>query len=241
MNSTKLRRSTSPAPRPARTSSHPRYLGISSAVQRNAQQKADGEVTRLIGRWRGGDWEAREKLFFAVYDDLRRVAAGYMRDERASHTLAPTALVHEAFLRMEKEESAVGIAENRRHFFSIAARAMRRILVEHARYLAALRRPSSRDAFPLDDIVLGTGDEMKVLEVIAVDEAMDRLRATNARQAEVVELRFFAGLEESEVADILSMSRATVTRDWRVAKMLLKSFFEAGQNGVEATKLARSL
>ncbi|MCG8460922.1 MAG: ECF-type sigma factor [Holophagales bacterium] len=189
-----------------------------------------GEVTRLIRRCRAGDEAAQEKLFEAVYDDLRRLAAAYMRDERDSHTLPPTGLVHEAYLRMERGDSAVSLAENRRHFFSIAARAMRRILVEHARFHAAARRPSSRDAEPLDEQSLLFDGESPLLEVLAVEGAMERLRAANERQAQVVELRYFAGLEESEVADVLGLSRATVSRDWRVARLMLRGFLEPAED-----------
>lgn len=187
--------------------------------------KSSGDVTRLIREWRAGNEQAQDELFESVYDDLRQLAAAYMRNERVGHTLPPTGLVHEAFLRMKRDNSAVGLAANRRHFFSIAARAMRRILVEHARYHAAERRPSSRDALPLDDRASSSDDERALHEILAVDEALERLRATSERQAQVVELRYFAGLEESEVADVLDVSRATVTRDWRVARMMLKRFF----------------
>ena len=197
-------------------------------------EASHGEITQLIHRCRDGDPAARGLLFDAVYGDLRRMAAAYMYDERAGHTLPPTGLVNEAFLRMERNDSAVATAENRRHFFGIAAQAMRRILIEHARRYAAARRPSPLDAEPLDESFLqGTEGEPAVLEVLAVDQALDRLRAVNPRQAEVVELRYFAGLEESEVASLLGISRATVTRDWRVARLMLKSFFgsEADTDG----------
>lgn len=190
----------------------------------------DGDVTRLIQRWRGGDAAAQDALFESVYGDLRRLAAAYMRNERGGHTLPPTALVHEAFLRMERSDATLGLGENRRHFLSIAARAMRRILVEHARYHAAARRPSPRHAEPLDGLQLHSGGEPALVEVLAVDQAMDRLRATSVRQARVVELRYFAGLEESEVAEVLGISRATVTRDWRVARLMLKRLVAADRN-----------
>lgn len=183
-----------------------------------------GEVTRLIHRWRGGDASAQDALFASVYDDLRSLAASYMRRERAGHTLPPTGLVNEAFLRMDREQSAFQVAENRRHFFTIAARAMRRILVEHARFHAAARRPSSRDGQALDDFEFEADEASSPLEILTVDQAMDRLRDANERQAHVVELRYFAGLEEAEIAELLGVSRATVSRDWRVARLLLRSF-----------------
>ena len=191
-----------------------------------ANSRSSGDVTRLIRRWRGGDEHAQGELFEAVYDDLRRLAAAYMRDERASHTLPPTGLVHEVFLRMERQNSAVGSAENRGQFFGVAARAMRRILVEHARRHTAQRRPSSRDAVPLDGLEIPYDDQTAMLEVLAVDGALEELRAIHERQARVVELRYFAGLDEFEVAEVLGVSRATVTRDWRMARLMLKRRFE---------------
>lgn len=182
-----------------------------------------GDVTRMLRRWREGDERVSEDLFAIVYQDLRRMAAGLMRDERDGHTLPPTGLVHEAYLRMVRDASGEGLAENRRHFFGVAARAMRRILVEHARRHAAEKRPSPRDAVPLEEARFATPSAAKpLLEILAVDEALEGLRAIHPRQAEVVELRYFAGLEESEVADVLGVSRATVTRDWRVARLLLR-------------------
>lgn len=204
------------------------------------EMRSSGDVTRLIRAWRSGSDRAQEELFESVYDDLRRLAASYMRNERNGHTLPPTGLVHEAFLRMKRGDSSLGLAENRRHFFGIAARAMRRILVEHARHHAAARRPSSRDALPLHEQIheeiheemSGAAEESRVHQVLAIDEALTRLRAASERQAQVVELRYFAGLEEREVAELLGVSRATVARDWRVARLLLKRFFEPSRGGV---------
>ena len=190
-----------------------------------------GDVTRLLHRWRLGDDAAQEQLFAVVYGDLRRLAGKYMQGERTSHTLPPTGLVHEAFLRMESADSAIGQAENRRHFFSIAARAMRRILVEHARFHAAARRPSPREAETLGDELVVHDGKLSVAEILAIDEAMDRLKATHARQAQVVEMRYFAGLDESEVAELLGVSRRTVSRDWRVARLMLKGFLAASASG----------
>jgi RNA polymerase sigma factor (TIGR02999 family) len=181
-----------------------------------------GEVTRLLGRWRDGDEAVSAELFAIVYEDLRRLAAGFMRNERDGHTLPPTGLVHEAYLRMVRDASARGLAQNRLHFFSIAAQAMRRILVEHARHHAAEKRPSSRDALPLDEARAAEAAHAPLLEILAVDRALEDLRAIHERPARVVELRYFAGLEESEVADMLGVSRATVTRDWRLARLLLQ-------------------
>lgn len=199
-----------------------------SSLGRPDGNLGSGDVTRLLREWRSGAEGAEDALFEHVYADLRRLAARFLRNERHGHTLAPTGLVHEAYLRLERERSPVARAENRLQFFAVAARAMRRILVEHARYHAAGRRYSSRDALPLDERMPGPGDESTLLEILAVDEALERLRETNERQARVVELRYFAGLEESEVASLLGISRATVTRDWRVARLTLQRHLRSG-------------
>ncbi|MEO1366217.1 MAG: ECF-type sigma factor [Acidobacteriota bacterium] len=190
-----------------------------------------GEVTRLLQRWQFGEEAARDELVAVLYDQLRGLAGSYIRNERAGHTLPPTALVHEAFLRMDRENSGLDLAQNRRHFFSIAAQAMRRILVEHARYHAAARRPSSRDSEPLEEDMSVTPGEEQALEVLAVDKAMERLKASDERMATVVELRFFAGLEITEVAEVLEVSQSTVLRDWRVARLMLQSFLSGAPSG----------
>lgn len=188
-----------------------------------------GEVTRLLRQWRKGDDQAPEALFQVVYRDLRELAEHFMRRERRGHTLPPTGLVHEAFLRLSKQDSSLRLAENRRHFLGIAATAMRRILVDHARYLAAAKRPSFRDATPLTPSLADPAAalEPSVIEVLTVNQALDQLRDLHERRARVVELRYFAGLDESEVADVLGISRATVTRDWRIARLLLLESLEA--------------
>ncbi|MEM8996271.1 MAG: ECF-type sigma factor [Acidobacteriota bacterium] len=191
-----------------------------------------GDVTRLLRRWRLGEVEAQDELFALIYDELRALARRYMANERAGHTLPPTALVHEAFLRMDRENSGLGLVENRRHFFGIAARAMRRILVEHARYHAAARRPSSRDSQALDEGMGIISGEASISEVLAIDKAMERLKNFDERMATVVELRFFAGLEVMEVAKVLGLSKSTVIRDWRVARLMLQGFLSAESRSV---------
>ena len=202
------------------------YTGAKGGLDRDGDGDGDGsagEVTRLLELWRDGDERVSEELFAIVYEDLRGLAAGYMRQERDNHTLPPTGLVHEVYLRMVRDRSGDALGVNRLHFFSIAAQAMRRILVEHARYHGAQKRPSSRDAVALDeDHEDGTAVQAPLLEILAVDKALESLRATHERPAQVVELRYFAGLEESEVAEVLGISRATVSRDWRLARLLLQ-------------------
>ncbi|HMB52444.1 MAG TPA: ECF-type sigma factor [Thermoanaerobaculia bacterium] len=180
-----------------------------------------GEVTQLLRRWRAGDGEAGDHLVELLYDELRQLAGSYLRRERAGHTLAPTALVHEAYLRLAGGGSQPSI-ENRVHFFALTARAMRRVLVDHARHHAAARRPSPSDARPLDAAGnLEDRPDDPLEEVLAVHQALDRLREDHPRQAQVAELRYFGGLREPEIAEVLGVSVGTVSRDWRVARLLL--------------------
>lgn len=149
-----------------------------------------------------------------------------MNRERAGHTLNPTGLVHDAYLRLLGENLEGATLENRNHFFALAARCMRRILVEHARRYQAARRASPKDRVALPD---GSEDffsapaEPSFEEILAVEQALGRLRKVSARQAEVVEMRYFAGFSEEDVSQILGVSRSTVTRDWRVARLFLSS------------------
>jgi RNA polymerase sigma factor (TIGR02999 family) len=180
-----------------------------------------GEVTQLLRRWRAGDGAAGDELVELLYDELRSLAGSYLRRERKGHTLAPTALVHEAYLRLAGGADQPSI-ENRVHFFALTARAMRRVLVDHARHHAAARRPSPSDARSLDaagDVEDRTDDPLE--EVLAVHQALDRLREDHPRQAQVAELRYFGGLSEAEIAEVLGVSVGTVSRDWRVARLLL--------------------
>lgn len=180
-----------------------------------------GEVTRILDRWAAGDEAAFEALLAKVYDELRQLAATYLRRERADHTLTPTGLVHEAYLRLVGTDLVGATVENRRHFFAVAARAMRRILVEHARRYQAARRASPKDRVALDAEALWAQVEAPPAEILALDQALDRLRQASPRQADVVELRYFGGLSESEAAEVLDVSRGTVARDWRVARLVL--------------------
>jgi RNA polymerase sigma factor (TIGR02999 family) len=175
------------------------------------------EITRLLQAWTDGDREAFEKLAPLVYKQLRRLAMRYLRQERAGHTLQTTALVNEAFVRMIRWQSVPW--QNRAHFFAVSAQLMRRILVDHARrYHRAKRggsmRPVSLDQTPEVSAVHGE-------ELIAVDEALDRLAAIDARSARVVELRFFGGMSVDEMAEVLKVSHMTISRDWEFAKAWL--------------------
>ena len=173
-------------------------------------------VTDLLVEWRGGDQAALDRLIPIVYDELRRVASARLRSE-GSHTLQTTALVHEAYLRLVDLDRMT--LQNRTHFFAMAARLMREIVVDHARRRHALKRGGDVTVLGLDAVE--TGVENKVVEVLALDEALTELASLDARVAHVVELRFFAGLSISETADALDVSSATVERDWTVAKAWL--------------------
>ena len=189
-----------------------------------------GDITRLLDGWAGGEPGAADSLLELVYEELRLLAGRYMRRERSDHTLAPTALVHEAYLRLMRSRLDEAGLENRHHFFAVAAQAMRRILVEHARRFQTNRRVAPKDRVSLDGL---TPDhepfaEAPAEEILAVDAALDQLRELHPRQAEVVELRYFVGLGEDEIATVLGVSRATVTRDWRVARLMLSRSLKAG-------------
>jgi RNA polymerase sigma factor (TIGR02999 family) len=177
-----------------------------------------GEVTALLGQWREGDQRAFERLSELVYDELRRMARGYLAGERPDHTLQPTALVHETYLRLVDHKSMAW--EDRRHFFAIAATTMRRILVDHARSLRREKRGGARPRVSLDAVgELPAPD--RASEVVAIDEALERLAIEDRLKASVVELRFFAGLTNDETAAVLGLSEPTVRRHWRTAKLWL--------------------
>lgn len=176
-----------------------------------------GEITRLLAELREGKQEAESRLVEAVYPELRRIAARYLRAERPGHTLQATALVNEAYLQLVGQ-TGKGF-QNRAHFFAVAAQLMRRILVDYARQRKALMREGARQRVELSD-VFAIGDE-KLEEVLAIDEALTRLAGWDPRQCRVVELRFFGGLTEEEVAEVLGIGVRTVKRDWNVARAWL--------------------
>ncbi|MEM1181185.1 MAG: sigma-70 family RNA polymerase sigma factor [Acidobacteriota bacterium] len=192
-----------------------------------------GEVTRLLSTWKAGDARAAEDLLPLVYDELRRLASSYLRRERRGHTLQATALVNEAYLRLMGPSLERAVVDNRRHFFAIAARAMRRVLVDHARRHQADKRIGADQKVPIDDspvVQLATSPDLNVL---AVHEALGKLEAAHPRQAQIIEMRFFGGLSVPEVAAVLEVSEATVARDWRVGRLLLKR--ELDQGGADAS------
>ena len=178
-----------------------------------------GEVTALLTAWRDGNSQALEKLIPIVYEDLRRVAARYMRAEQPGHTLQTTALVHEAFLRLTKEQDRTW--ENRAHFFAVAAQIMRNLLVDHARAAARSKRGGGAAAVSLEEAPELTVTEPGVM--LALDDALGRLAEVDPRASRVVELRYFVGLSNAEVASVIGVSEKTVTRDWNTAKAWLRA------------------
>jgi RNA polymerase sigma-70 factor (ECF subfamily) len=177
----------------------------------------NAEITRLLQEVRSGKSEAQSRLACLVYDDLHRLAARCMSGERADHSLQATVLVHEAFIRLVSQEEQSW--QNRAHFFAAAAQVMRRILIDYARAHRSEKRGGGRAKVQLED-AFGVSDE-NYDDWILVDQALTRLAERDTRLARTVELRFFAGLTEDEIGEVLGVSPRTVKRDWRVAKAWL--------------------
>ncbi len=176
------------------------------------------EITRLLLAWSEGDKQALDRLVPLVYDELRRLAKNYMRKERAGQTLQTTALIHEAYLRLIDADRVQW--RNRAHFFGIAARLMRQILVARARERGCQKRGGGAERVSLDESMVI--DERLNEDLVALDEALGELSQFDARMAQVVEMRFFGGLTEEEIAAALDVSTKTVRRDWRLARSWLR-------------------
>lgn len=175
------------------------------------------DVTQILKDWSEGDDDATARLMPLVYEELRRLARDYLRRERADHTLQATALVHEAYLRMVDDKDVTW--QNRAHFYGVAARLMRRILVDHARAHNAAKRGGLEQKFSLDEARdLPTP---AATDLIALDGALESFAKTYPRKSEVVELKFFGGLDANEIAEVLQVSEKTVLRDWNFAKLWL--------------------
>jgi RNA polymerase sigma-70 factor (ECF subfamily) len=176
-----------------------------------------GDITRLLGELKSGSKAAESRLLEIVYPELRKIAGRYLKQEASGHTLQPTALVNEAYLQltgqMDKEW------QNRNHFFAVAAQLMRRILVDYARSRKATKRDGGWQRLELTDALAVSDDRLD--EIISVDSALDKLAEFDPRKSRVVELRFFGGLTEEEVADVLQVTPRTVRRDWNFAKAWL--------------------
>ncbi|MEQ1646417.1 MAG: sigma-70 family RNA polymerase sigma factor, partial [Pyrinomonadaceae bacterium] len=167
--------------------------------------------------WNGGNEEATEELLPFVYEELKRQARYLMSGERKNHTLQPTALVHEAFLRISQQTGLDW--QNRSHFYGIASRLMRQILIDHARLHATAKRGNRPIHFSLDDVQVSIEDRADSL--LALDDALGRLEQMDQQQAKIVEMRFFGGMNNSEIAENLNISERTVGRDWQAARLWL--------------------
>lgn len=178
-----------------------------------------GEVTRLLEQARDGSPRAFDELFQLVYDDLRSVARARMNDERPGHTLSATALVHEAYLRLVERDVAEWTG--RVHFFAVAATAMRRILIDHARARSAQKRGGAESLLSLDGLEEVIGEDASP-SLVALDDAMTALAEFNERGARVVEYRFFGGLSHGEIAEVLGVSEPTARRSWTMARAWLR-------------------
>jgi RNA polymerase sigma-70 factor, ECF subfamily len=175
------------------------------------------EVTVFLKAWSGGDREAADSLLTLVYQEMRKLAAGYLQNQRADHTLQPTALVHEAYLKLI-DASQVNW-QDRAHFFAVAAQTMRNILVDHARAVAADKRGGGAQKIELDEAA-GFSRKQDV-DLIDLDEALRELARQDERQSRIIELRFFGGLTVEETAEVLKISPATVKREWSMARAWL--------------------
>ena len=185
-------------------------------------ESSPGDATILLTKLQDGDQGAASELIPLLYDELRRLARGYMRRERAEHTLQATALVHEAYLRLVNETSVNW--QGRSHFMGIAAHVMRRILIDHARGHLRAKRGGNQRAVSLDEEFVFS--PAKSAELLHLDEGLERLAEIDARQSKIVELRFFGGLSVEETAAYLEISPKTVKRDWSVAKAWLHGFLK---------------
>jgi RNA polymerase sigma factor (TIGR02999 family) len=175
------------------------------------------DVTKLLLEWSNGDAQSLEKLLPLVYQELRRLARHYLRQERPDHTLQATALVHEAYFKLIDTDNVQW--QNRAHFFGVAAKVMRHILVDMARQRRARKRGGGHK-LPLDE-ALGVPDEPGNVNLVALDEALNKLAKVDPRQSEIIELRYFGGLSVEETAEALGVSPTTVKREWRMARAWL--------------------
>lgn len=202
---------------------------ISDSRQASAKEHDlvdDDDVTGLLIRWRAGSVEAEEQLMARVQGELRRLAASYLRRERGGHTLQPTAVVNEAYMRLVPQRSIHW--ENRAHFFGIAARMMRRVLVDHARRRQAVKRDGLATSPVTISEVAAPAARVDAIDVLSLHDALSALAELDARQAEIVEMRYFAGLTVEEIAEVLKISPATVKREWTTAKLWLRRRMQNG-------------
>jgi RNA polymerase sigma factor (TIGR02999 family) len=208
--------------RPASSLGRKSLKGQKNMSRQSVASPAPGEITRLLGAARQGDGSAMPRLMALVYDELRAVARRQLRHRRPGQTITTTALVHEAYLKLVDPHGAAW--QDRAHFLSVAAVAMRHILVDAARRHAAKKRGGEEVRITFDGLEPGpgaSGTEARAVEILAVDRALTSLAALNERLGKLVELRFFAGLTEEETARVMETSERTVRRDWRKARAFL--------------------
>lgn len=186
-------------------------------MKRSAALVQPPEITQLLAEWSNGNQAALDKLYPLVYEELRRLAHQYMRRERKDHTLQTTALINEAYLRLIDQKNVHW--ENRAHFFSISAQIMRRILIDYARRYQYAKRGGGAKKISLDDAAVVAKE--RAAELLMLDEALMSLAERDPRRSQVVELRFFGGLSNEEIASVLKVSPNTVTRDWNLARAWL--------------------
>jgi RNA polymerase sigma factor (TIGR02999 family) len=187
-------------------------------------QSPGGEVTVLLRAWHAGDEDAYRRVCAILYDELRRQAAGFMRRKRSGDSLRATALVHEAFIRLANADRVNW--QDRRHFLAVGARTMRRVLVDATRARVATKRGGGAMLVPLDSNLSARASSP--IDLIALDQALERLGAFDARKVQVVELRFFGGLTVDETAEVLEVAPDTVARDWRMARTWLLRELDGG-------------
>jgi RNA polymerase sigma factor (TIGR02999 family) len=187
------------------------------------------QVTKLLHSWSQGDAAAGERFLCLVYDELRHLASRYLHQERCNHTLQPTALVHELYLRLFASEPITW--QNRAHVFAVAAHTLRRILVDHARAQQSAKRGGLQPKVTLTGVQQELSSNQDH-DLLTLNEALDRLAQLAPRAAQVVELRFFGGLEEKEVAEVLNVAPITIKRDWRFARAWLLAQFQPSDSAV---------
>jgi RNA polymerase sigma factor (TIGR02999 family) len=175
------------------------------------------EITQLLAEWSDGDQSALDELYPLVYDELHRLARRYMSREKKGHTLQTTALINEAYVRLVDQKNVHWA--NRSHFFAISAQIMRRILIDHARRHAFAKRGGGAQQVSLEEVAVITRDASR--ELVRLDEALKSLAEVDPRRSQVVELRYFGGLNNEEIAGVLNISENTVTRDWNMARAWL--------------------
>jgi RNA polymerase sigma factor (TIGR02999 family) len=184
------------------------------------------EVMRLLADWKSGDRAALDRLMPIVYGEMRRLAAYHLKNERPGHTLQPTALIHEAYLRLMNQEPPTVVSAP--HFYSVASQVMRQVLVDFARSRKAAKRGAGNQA-PLEEA--SAMSEQRADELLALDEALDRLKALDERKARVIELRFFGGFQREEIASALALTLATVKRDLILGEAWLRRELTGGTDG----------